>query len=370
MLISVPFGYKQKDGYKMAVKLSDVAEKAGVSLTTVSRVINYDKTMNVSKETEEKIWESVRELGYKVKKRKTKSQTNSRTKNIGYIVTKDEHSFDDSYFSDIIKGIESELIAQKCNLSFALSAEEFSDSAVREKGEPSACDGVIFIGDVPIEIYEYFYEKQIPAVEMFRGYGRFQNDKISLNFESTVYSIIQRLIDLGHSQIVYIGDISGYTPDKIRILEYEDRFRGYAMAMLANNRQLNPSLLLNINWDMENAYMETKKLLTSTADITAVFAANDRMAIGAMRAIQELGYSIPEDISIIGCDNIEFSQYVNPPLTTISYPREELGQEAVRILLDKLHLKSPVDNPCIRNVIFSTHIVERKTIAPQTLSIV
>ena len=347
----------------MATKLSDVAERAGVSLTTVSRVINYDKTMNVTKETEEKIWESVHELGYKVKPKKRSTSTSSKNKNIGYIVTKDESSFDDIYFSDINKGIEAELISKKCNLSFALSAEEFSAAELKEKCDSIDCDGIIFIGEVPFSICQHFYNKGIAAVEMLRGYDEFKNDRISINFERASYLLVDRMIQLGHKNIAFLGDTTGFTEERINLFDYEGRFRGYAMALLANQISLSPELIININWEMEKAYTETKKLLASQDNITAIFAANDKVAIGAMRAIQEHGYSIPEDISVTGCDNIEFSQYVTPPLTTIAYPRSELGREAVRILLEKIHSSDPITKSCTRNIQFAAQIIERKSVS-------
>ncbi len=353
----------------MAIKLIDVAEKAGVSMTTVSRVINHDKTMNVSKETEEKIWESVKELGYQIKKKTTKSTVRSKTKNIGYVLTKDEFSFEDSYFSDIIRGIESELISHKCNLSFALSVNEMNTDNLHKKLEPFICDGVILIGDIPFHISQYFAENQIPAVEIFKGFDQFKNDRISINFEHSSYQLVDRLIGLGHKKILYLGDISGFEPDSFHLFEYEERLQGYVMAHLAHHLDISPSLIRNINWDMETSYIETKKILQGCHSITAVFAANDRMAIGAMRAIQELGYSIPSDISVVGCDNIEFSQYVTPPLTTIAYPREELGKEAIRVLLNRIKYPENAVSGFTKNIKFSTKIIERGSVAqaPGTL---
>lgn len=345
----------------MPVRLSDVAERAGVSLTTVSRVINHDKTMNVSRETEEKIWACVQELGYKAKKRKTKKQ--SRTKHIGYIVTKNEYSFDDSYFSDIIKGIESELIASKCNLSFALSAEEYAEFETIKKENLASCDGVIFIGDIPKETHDFFYDAKIPTVDILYGHVNFEQDQITIDLYNSSYFLVDSLIRHGLDHIVFIGDTSGFAPGYAELLSYEDRFRGYITALLCNGRTVEPDLVLDVNWDMETAYMKIQKLLATRKDISAVFAANDRMAIGAMRAIQEAGYTIPGDISVVGFDNIEFSQYVNPPLTTISYPRKELGQEAVRMLLNKLSSPPPEERTYGKNIIFSAHILERGSVS-------
>lgn len=344
----------------MSVKLSDVAEKAGVSLTTVSRVINHDKTMNVSKETEEKIWNCVQELGYKSKKRKTKKS--SKIKHIGYIVTKNEYSFDDTYFSEIIKGIETELISRKCNLSFALSAEEYREFEAIKKDNLTTCDGIIFIGDVPQEIHKFFFDSGIPAATILSGHANFEQDQISIDLYDTTYALVNVLIRSGMDRIVYIGDTAGFSPEQIELMSYEDRFRGYISAHLANKTAIDPSLMLNVNWDMETSYTKMKKLLETHTDISSVFAANDRMAIGAMRAIQEAGYNIPNDISIIGCDNIEFSQYVNPPLTTITYPKKELGQEAVRLLLDK-PASASANTSYVKNVVFSAHVIERQTVS-------
>lgn len=349
----------------MKAKLSDVAARAGVSLTTVSRVINHDETLRIPKETEDKIWESVHELKYSVKprKRNTSSSSNSRSKYIGYILTNDEFSFDDVFFADIIRGIENELTDKKCNLRFALTAKDFNIEELDKKYNFASCNGIIIIGNVPSQIYQYFSSQNIPIVKLFNEKDSLTCDLISISYEKAIYELVTELIKLGHRNIVYMGETTGFNIDKLNLYDYEDRFRGYLIALLSNKINISPDNIINISWDMETAYIKTKELLSEPNNITAICAASDKIAIGAMRAIQETGYSIPNDISITGCDNIEFSQYVMPPLTTISYPREVLGREAVRILLSKISSKTSDNCNYTEAINFSASIVHRKSVA-------
>lgn len=349
----------------MKAKLSDVAERAGVSLTTVSRVINHDTTLSIPKETESKIWESVHELKYSIKprKRNINSSTNSKTKNIGYILTKDEFSFDDVFFADIIRGIEKELTEKRCNLCFALTAKDFNTEELDKQYNFTSCNGIIVIGNVPAEINQYFNSKNIPIVKLFKENDSMICDLISIDYEKAIYEIVSELIELGHEKIVYMGETSGFNINQLNLYNYEDRFRGYLIALLSNNIEISADNIININWDMETSYIKTKELLTNSNDITAICAGSDRIAIGAMRAIQESGYIIPDDISITGCDNIEFSQYIMPPLTTISYPREILGREAVRILLSKMQANCQTDCVSTETIKFSAQIIRRKSVA-------
>ena len=145
---------------------------------------------------------------------------------------------------------------------------------------------------------------------------------------------MQYLVELGHKKIAYIGTIPG--EGGIDILN-EYRFEGYKHVMRQNGININREYVKNIYLSTEEGYRGMKEMLDEcTTFPTAVFCANDSVAIGAMKAILEKGLRIPEDISVIGIDDIDMAAYVRPSLTTIHVPKEELGRFAVKLLIDRI----------------------------------
>lgn len=352
----------------MAVKLGDIAKKAGVSLTTISRVINLDKNLSVSKETEEKIWKFVHELGYKTNKSKTASESmkTSKIKNIGYILTRAKETFEDTFFIKIIYGIEQELIAQRHNLGFANTAYDLEDPVMLNNILNSGCDGVIFIGSVPENLYNLLVSRIPSCVSIFAIPENKPIDCITVDFEKYSYMIVDKMIQMGHTNIAFIGGASYFhSPEETEaggFYNHEGRYCGYLKALLVNGININHNIIKDGNWDIEIAYMKMVEILDGNIKVTAVFAASDRMAIGAMRAIQERGWSIPADISLAGFDDIEISKYLNPPLTTVYYPKEEMGRIAVKLLLESIHnIDNRVDD-IQRTVLLPSSIVTRDSI--------
>jgi len=353
----------------MAIKLGDIAKKAGVSLSTVSRVINGDKNISVSKETEEKIWKYVNELGYKTNKLKAASGKNkrkniSRTKNIGYILTHGKEEFEDSFFAKVIHGIEQELIMQRHNLCFAYTAYDLEDPVVLNHALNSGCDGVIFIGTIPIDLYNLFV-RQIPScIAIFDVPYENPVDCITVDFEKYAYLLVKEIIKLGHRHIAFIGGTNYFTTmersGEGNIYNFEGRFRGYLKALYDSGIGINYNIIKDGNWDIETAYKKMGEILDSNEKVTALFAAGDRMAIGAMRAIQERGKNVPDDISLVGFDDIEIARYLNPPLTTVYYPKDEMGRIAVKTLIEKIN---NLDNKCLaKTIILPSNIVERGSV--------
>lgn len=342
----------ERNFYQMAVKLSDIAECAGVSQTTVSRVINGDKNLSVTKETEEKIWKYVHELNYRPSRKsdasKAKKKASGKVKNIGYILTQTPESFSDDFFSKIIYGIEQELNAGRHSLAFAYNAIDLENPILYNQMLNTECDGLIFVGEIAGGLYDRLVESYPCCMSVFTIRDTKPIDCISLDFEKMAFQVVSRMIDGGHRQIGYIGGTSYFhkldQPDMHDFYMYEGRFRGYLKALLINHLEVNPQIVKDGEWNIDIAYLKMAEILDSGQLVTAVFAAGDRMALGAMRAIQERGLSIPGDISLAGFDDLDITRYLTPPLCTVSYPKEEMGRIAVRNLLvsiDRLERGEP-----------------------------
>lgn len=354
----------------MAVKLGDIAKKAGVSLTTVSRVINMDKNISVSKETEEKIWMYAQTMGYKTNKNKSladngKKKKTASIKNIGYILTLKKENFEDSFFSKVIHGIEQELIEQRHNLAFAYTAHDMEDQVVLNNILNSECDGCLIVGTIPFEYYSLLIDRIPNCVAIFDVPEEKIIDCITVEHEKYAYSLVRMMIEAGHRNIAFIGGTGYHISPEIYGGRYfndrEERFQGYIKALLESDIKINFNIIKDGSWDIEVAYRKMREILDGNEKITAVFAATDRMAIGAMRAIQERGMTIPEDISVVGFDDIEIAKYLNPALTTVYYPKEEIGRYAVKVLLDRIASDSDISR-IPKKIMLPSNIVERDSL--------
>jgi LacI family transcriptional regulator len=349
----------------MAVKLKDVAGLAGVSMTTVSRILNADKTLSVSKETEEKVWKAVHELGYKSNKGASSSsgKGSKHTKTIGYILQGTKEKFEDAFFSKIIHGIEQEIIAERLSLKFAYTVSDLEDAVIWHNVLHSEVDGLVFIGEIPAPYYDALV-RQIPqCVGTFTVSEHNPVDCIAVDYEPA-YKLVRKLIHAGHTDIAFIGG-SHYnkSPEDIgegAFFNQEARFQCYLKALYESGIPIRPEMIKDGNWDIETAYRKMTEILESGSTVTAVYAAGDRMAIGAMRAIQDKGLRIPEDISIASFDDIEMAKYVNPPLTTVDYPKEEIGRLAVSVLIENMAKDGPNELP--RKILLPSRIIERASI--------
>ncbi|HEX7056028.1 MAG TPA: LacI family DNA-binding transcriptional regulator [Bacilli bacterium] len=323
-------------------KLKDVAEYVGVSISTVSRVINGDTSRSVNSETRKKIWEAVSELGYQpnklakqlVKGSKGKSPS---SKKIGCIVAAPQNKYNHPYFSHILEGIEKGLAEEGYFLSYIQSGEDIKDPAILHKViHENPIDGMILVEGIDPDTYEYIkkYVKHIVGIDISDpnvprvSYDRIMAAKLA----------VMHLIEQGHKDIGYIGGFG-----LAGTINREKRFRGYTEAMRDAGLKINESWVLNADWDVDKSYQMMKQVLAAGSKLpTAMFAASDMMAISAMRAVLEAGLKIPEDIAFIGIDNIDFSQYTSPPLSTIHIPKFEIGHIAAKTLVDYLQDRYPV----------------------------
>jgi DNA-binding LacI/PurR family transcriptional regulator len=343
----------------MNIRLKDVAKQAGVSITTASRVLKSDSNISASKETKEKIWKAAKELGYQ---NTNQAKQKMSSMNIGFILQMTKERFEDTFFSEIIYGIEQEIIQQKLNLAFAYIVFDLDDPAVKRSVLTSGVDGLIFIGVIPENHFSALVNAFPNCVSTLSVPSNNSIDCITIDYEDTVHLLIRQMIEYGHKDIAFIGG-SGYaiSPEESQdgvFFKHEKRFQGYLKALVDCGITIKPEIIKDGNWEMEIAYYKMLEILDSGVKITAVFAAGDRMAFGAMRAIQERGLRIPEDISIAGFDDVEMAQYISPPLTTIGYPKEEIGRLAVKLLIENMHTNKTYH----KKIVLPTYIVERSSI--------
>jgi len=321
----------------MGVTLKDIAEKAGVSISTVSRVINNDQSRPVSDYTSKKVWKYVDQLGYN--KHKNKNVENGRlTKSIGFILNDTPKIYNHPFFSVMLEGLEDEARKQGYSISFSYTQADLAVPSIEHQLiSNEKADGVIIIA-------EYMKEKFFNELkESFKNIVIFDNrnpklkgyDAINVERRKAAKEIVEYLVELGHNEIGFIG--APLIGSNHNTVVHEDRYLGYADVMNEHGFKIKSEFVKNADWERETAYKKMKEIINLDKLPTAMFIASDYMSIGAMKAIHESGLNIPEDISIVSYDDINMAPYTNPPLTTVHVPKKRIGRQLVKTLIDRIN---------------------------------
>ena len=334
--------------------IRDVAKLAGVSITSVSRVLNNDKNFNISDETREKIYSAIRELNYKIPEAYSKS--NLVKNSIGCIQRLTIEGAKDNYFSTIVSGIKQHLSKYGKSLQFLLTQFDFENNDYKNIFQTYP-KGLILMGDISPEAYAFLKTKIKHIVGIDTSYDDIDN--IRYNRFNAGVDAVEYLIECGHEKIAYIG--SNIVPDNLRNI---GRFEAYLRVMRKNNLEVDPSWIIDSKWHRDTCFEETIKLLQQENRPTAIFVGSDHMAIAAISAINSLGLKVPEDISVIAISDITESAYLNPPLTTVSIPQKEMGKLAIETLLQRLNGDTTVNKqifvPCKLTIRNSVKIIKKE----------
>lgn len=307
----------------MKVTIKDIARLAGVSTTTVSRIIN-NKYDSVGEETKEKVLNLIKELNYKPSSI-ARSMVTKKTKTIGLILP----DISNSFFPNLARGIEDYSISKGysallCNSDNNLEKENLYIDTLIEKN----VDGIIITTSYTWseESFKKIRDNGIPLVVLDRINN--SNDIYNVYTKSTdgAYSAIKYLIENNHRKI---GCITGPLEFEISNL----RLEGYKKALKDSGINYAEEYVREADFKIELGKKCALDLLRET-DVTAVFACNDMMAIGVYQACKELKLKIPKDISVVGFDNIDISELVNPPLTTVNQNMYSMGKEAAKMLIN------------------------------------
>ena len=328
----------------------DVADLAGVSRTTVSFVLNNVKGMNISSETRQKVLEAAERLSY-IPDASAQALASRRTKAIGLVMTRSPHHIaTDAFLPQIIGGLMDVVKERKLRLLIESVEAEHQDRAYLELARAKHIDGMILltprIDDAGLK---KLAQVDIPTVLMGELTG---TDLYSVDVDNRLaaQNAVEYLIKLGHTRIACITNApqnftSGF-----------DRMLGYKDALLSAGISFDDRLLRYGDFDPQSGYKQMKSLLSGRL-FTAVFVASDNVAMGAKAALREAGLRVPEDISMIGFDDIPWAQYSDPPLTTIRLPAQKLARTACVVLMDLLQ----GIEPATRQQILDTELVIRKS---------
>ena len=307
--------------------IREVAKKAGVSITTVSRILNNDESFEVTAFTKEKVLKAVKQLNYVKKRNKSKiSQSN-----ISIIKCFDEKiESDDPYFVSLKINLENNLKKIFSKIKFFNLDDIKKMIKLNEISIFSFADAIIFIGEIDKEKLKFFKEfnKNIICVDMYDTDNFI--DYIKFDTRNSVEIVLNYILKLNHKKIGLLVGRNRVVKD---LIDFREKY--FKEIMLKEGLYKEEYVKIG-DFSTESGYVMMKELLELEDRPTAIFCGNDSIAMGAYKAIRENKLRIPEDISIIGFNNLKLSKYYTPPLTTIKIDTKLIAQETVNSLVELL----------------------------------
>jgi LacI family transcriptional regulator len=306
--------------------MADVAREAGVSLQTVSRAINNKGEIN--EETRKAILEISNRMGFRPSG-VARSLATKRTTTIGLVVT----DITNPFFSGIARGIEDVAYSHSyniflCNTGEDVAREETALDSLLEK----QVDGLILCSS---RLEQAILEKRIKEFRYVVLINRDLPRPISgvstttIDFALGAELAVSHFVSRGHKKIALLAGPQKSWSGRNRVLGYQAGLRKHGLPY-------DPEIIFHCDPDTQCGYQTTSQLLKDQTEVTAIIAYNDLVAVGALQACNDLNRTIPGDIAIIGFDDIPLASYVTPPLSTIRYPKQEIGSAAMRTLIDAM----------------------------------
>ncbi len=342
----------------MGVTLRDIANELGISVTTVSRAITGRG--RVSPATREAVLNKAREMGYDIKTTVPQEAVSAVRKNICIVFNSRLQSLTtDPFYGTVMVGVETE--CQK--YGYQVSFQTISAGPSEEQGDTllnglltSGVDGLILIGaDVFPEIVIQAKARKIPVVLVDNWLPDIDVDSIVSDNRGGIMRLVNYLVSQGHTQIGFIGGPLSHR-------SIQERYDGYRAALRENG------IVRSRQWtwihsapgpQVEKGREGLLALIEQGMPVTAVITDNDSTALGVLKACQEQGIKVPDELSVVGFDNVEISEHVSPPLTTIHIHKRRMGEIAAR----RLHeLMTGVDDDVPMRITLGTELIVRQSV--------
>jgi len=325
LMITLTVTLTEIGGNMKYITLKMVAERAEVSVNTASRAINNKPDIN--EETKKKVLKVAQELGY-IRNAAAVALRTKKTGTIGVVIADNRNPF----YAEVLNGIEEAAREKNYHIILANTQRDYQkEEEAINLLLAKRVDGLLItpVQDRDDDI-KNLIDANIPFIIVGRDFENIEvdavyNDEIKGGFLATEY-----LIKKGYKRIALIDGFLYKSPAK-------GRLEGHKRALNKYRISLDDSLISVGDINIEDGYERTKQMLEKNLNFTAIFVYNDMMAFGAMQAIKEKGLRIPEDIGLVGYDDIPFSSLISPSLTTIRLKKQELGAESVKLLLSRIN---------------------------------
>lgn len=316
-----------------SVSLNDVAKAAGCSASTVSRALRMPEV--VRDEVAQRIFAEVRRLGY-TPNNAARALRSRRTQMIGAVLPTLEHAI----YARLANSLENELARDGYSLIVTTSGfdvkREFEQTQMMiERG----AEGLVLVGDAHRnELYDFLKLRNVPFINTYIYNAGSGHPCVGFDNRKTASQIADYLLSLGHREIAMLA---GMSKNNDRVLQ---RIQGVRDAMLMHQLPFPPDRIVEAPYAITAGRSGMRRLLAQSPRPTAVICTSDILAFGCISECAAAGVSVPDEVSVIGFDDLEFAPHLQPPLTTMQIPAVEMGVQAARYLIDVLEGKAPLDS--------------------------
>jgi DNA-binding LacI/PurR family transcriptional regulator len=312
----------------MGLTIRDIARIANVSRSTVSLALNDSPRINP--ETKKRVLEIVQRLDYHPNAM-ARALVEKRSRVLALLVPQIDHVFSDSYFSETVSGITDVIYGRGYSLTLEVTTQRFIDDAVYERlFQERRIDGMLIVGSLTTDEWISRLRDRGRPICLVNSVWEGVSSLVADN-RAGAERVVDHLVGLGHREIGYIKGLDITTVG-------QQRDEGFRAALERHGPKYDEDLVAYGNFSEQSGHEAMKELLGRSRRPTAVFTTNDMMALGSVRAIRDHGLRVPEDVAIVGGDDIPLAHYVTPALTTIRQPMDEIGSLAVGTLISRLEV--------------------------------
>lgn len=343
---------------KKNITALDVAKKAGVSPTTVSFVLNKVDGMRIPDQTRQRVLQAAEELNYHPNSSAQK-MARGKTNVIGLVIRQNpEKAYADLFLPQVMHGINSVTRRAGYNiLLIPLPPEENGGEFYRLIRERHV-DGLLISGPTEDDLELNNLFKEGAKMVLMGALKDSLIPMVDIDNHKAAYEAVTHLLDFNHKQIAFISNAP------FNYLSSQDRLAGYKEALNSRGILINEEFIFMADRTPESGYLAMKSLLSQKKIPSAVFIASDTVALGALHALHEANIKIPDDMAVIGFDDIPLSEFINPPLSTVHLPAYSLGQASASLLIQQLTEQIPQQE----QIFLKTRLVIRSTSGKPVIS--
>ena len=326
--------------------IRDVAKQAGVSIATVSRILAEDETFAATDQTRESVMRAVETLGY-VKRPAPRAQKRVQ---LGCMLALTAEKYADPFFTAILSAAEEECLRQGAVISIIRNYNELCNPAVLQELCGAGLSGMFLMEQVPADMLDRI-RRSIPHIlSIDNDESDDQFNGVAFDHFEANWKVMRCLLEHGYRRIAILSGSSPNEPfeNSIRLLAYREALRRAGLPF-------DDSLVKDCAWDLDLCAKQTRALMTLAEPPDAIFAGSDSLASAIFGTLYEMGLRCPNDVGVIGSNNINLSAHMAPPLTTVAIPTHEIGVAAVRLMMDMIGGKSSL----MRKVLFPTELILR-----------
>lgn len=319
---------------KQRANIRDVAKESGVSLTTVSLIINKND-QRISEPTRQRVLDAIEKLSY-TPSRLARGLPNRRANTLAILVPQLQNAFADVYFGELISGIYEEAAARGFRILLEVARRDYiKRREYMQLLEDCSVDGIFFLGATEEHKFlKEFDASDRPLLVVNNHFSQWDLHHVVCDYAAAGRDAADHLIELGHTRIAHI---SGPNDVVLTTRELTDAFVG---RLAEHGVRLSKSMIVGGEFQVETAKLACDELLERDPDLTAIFCANDKMALGAYQSLRAQSKQPGKDVSIIGCDDIPVAALSDPPMTTVRMNFFEVGAESCRQMLKLIETKS------------------------------